>query len=58
MSSGGSTGWLGGELAQARDACRDNQKPPPGRSGDGFFLARDLRNRQLPPHPNAIDATI
>jgi len=36
----------------------DEKKPPPGRSGDGFFLARDPRNKPLPPRPNAIDAAI
>jgi hypothetical protein len=38
--------------------AKDKGKPPPGRGGDGFFLARDLRNKPLPRRPNAIDATI
>jgi hypothetical protein len=53
-------------MTRRRDAIRYRsparagtiRKPPPGRSGDGFSLARDPRNKPLPPHPNAIDATI
>jgi hypothetical protein len=44
--------------ATAGDGDRTTKKPPPGRSSGGFFLARDPRNKPLPPHPNAIDATV
>ena len=36
----------------------DKKKPPPGRTGDGFFLARDPPKNPLPPHSDAIDAAV
>ena len=41
-----------------RRSRRDDTKAATATSGDGFFLARDPQITALPPHPNAIDATI
>jgi hypothetical protein len=37
---------------------RDHTKAATATSDDGFFLARDPQTTALPPHPNAIDATV